>query len=82
MAGAVDQTGARCVPQVPKGGMTMANKIFSYACPQCGFRVDVNYVYAPVCPICGGPLVRPNNPLVGAGVARTNKKQNQERKKR
>lgn len=56
----------------------MANKIFSYACPQCGFRVDVNYVYAPyvyapVCPICGGPLVRPNNPMVSAGGPRSNK---------
>lgn len=51
----------------------MANKTFSYACPQCGFRVDVNYVYAPTCPICGGPLVRPNNPMVSAGAARSNK---------
>lgn len=80
MAGAVDQAGARSVPPVPKGGMTMANKIFSYACPQCGFRVDVNYVYAPVCPICGGPLVKPNNPMVGAGKPRSNKAKGKERK--
>lgn len=52
----------------------MANKIFSYACPQCGFRVDVKYVYVSTCPICGGPLVKPNNPLVRAGNVRTNKK--------
>lgn len=73
MEGAFDQAGARRLPPVLKGGMTMANKIFSYACPQCGFRVDVNYVYAPVCPICGGPLVKPNNPMVGAGKPRSNK---------
>lgn len=60
----------------------MANNIYHYACPQCGFRIDVNYVYIPVCPICGGPLVKPNNPLVGVGAARANKKQNQERKKK